>query len=154
MKSNALKADTRRYYPARRSHPWVSFVLVLRARPALEARAPWHRATRCSMGGDLFEELSLRQHGHSRAKKKKSPRQSQTPAFPPLSTSLHFLLGRFPDESNFTPKKNAKRRNLTTLFIRDQMCHFGVLCDEFQMAVRNFDDVFFFGGTFNKCRGA
>lgn len=26
------------------------------ARPVLEARAPWHRATRCSLDGGLFEE--------------------------------------------------------------------------------------------------
>lgn len=56
LKSNALKSDTGRYYPARHSHPWVSFVFVLRTRPVLEARAVWHHATRCSVGGGLFEE--------------------------------------------------------------------------------------------------
>lgn len=57
MKSNALKSDTGRYYPARRSHPWVSFVFVLRTRPVLQARAPWHHATWCKVGGGPFEEL-------------------------------------------------------------------------------------------------
>lgn len=56
LKSNAPKSDTGRYYPARHSHPWVSFVFVLCTRPVLEARAPWHHATRCSVGGGLFEE--------------------------------------------------------------------------------------------------
>lgn len=56
LKSNALKSDTGRYYPARHSHPWVSFVFVLCTRPMLEARALWHHATRCSVGGGLFEE--------------------------------------------------------------------------------------------------
>lgn len=56
LKSDAPKSDTGRYYPARRSHPWVSFVFVLCTRPMLEARALWHHATRCSVGGGLFEE--------------------------------------------------------------------------------------------------
>lgn len=56
LKSNALKSDTGRYYPARHSHPWVFFVFVLCTRPMLEARALWHHATRCSVGGGLFEE--------------------------------------------------------------------------------------------------
>lgn len=57
LKFCALKSDTGRYYPTRRSHPWVSFVFGLCTRPMLEASAQWHHATWCSVGGGLFEEL-------------------------------------------------------------------------------------------------
>lgn len=56
LKSNALKSDTGRYYPIHRSHPWVSFVFGLCTRPMLQASAQWHHATRCSVGGGVFEE--------------------------------------------------------------------------------------------------
>lgn len=90
LKSNALKSDTGRYYPARHSHPWVSFVFVLCTRPMLEARALWHHATRCSVGGGLFEEPVSEAAWPLTSQ---IPLAKPDPCSPPtpLSLSLHFL---------------------------------------------------------------
>lgn len=105
LKSNALKSDTGRYYPARRSHPWVSFVFVLCTRPMLEARALWHHATRCSVGGGLFEEPVSEAAWPLTSQ---NPLAKPDPFFFPTQPKPSLSVDRFADESNFS-QRNPKK---------------------------------------------